>query len=140
MTSNSHKPFLRNALSKKRGTAFSLPHAFACARKGVVSVFKAERNMKIHVLAAVVVLGAALVLKLSGGQIALLLLCIGLVMAFECMNTALESVVDLVSPEWHELARQAKDAAAGAVLIAALTAALVGLLIFVPAVMGALAL
>jgi diacylglycerol kinase (ATP) len=62
----------------------------------------------------------------------LVVLCIGMVVAAELVNTAIESVVDLVSPERHPLAAQAKDVAAAAVLVCAVAAAIVGLIIFIP--------
>lgn len=88
--------------------------------------------MRIHLTAASCVLVAAGVLELSIGEWSLLILCIGLVLMAELLNTAIESLVDLVSPERHELARQAKDMAAGAVLTAALTASVVGGMVLLP--------
>ncbi|MMZ63705.1 Undecaprenol kinase [compost metagenome] len=73
---------------------------------------------------------AALFFDLPLRDIALLLLVIGFVFSAELFNTAIEAVVDLVTPEWHSLAKMAKDAAAGAVLIAACFAVLIGIVLF----------
>ena len=78
----------------------------------------------------VLVLGAWL--GVSPLEWAALLLAIALVLGAEAMNTALEYVVDLAQPEWHPLARDAKDVAAAAVLVCSLGAAMVGLVVFVP--------
>jgi diacylglycerol kinase len=78
------------------------------------------------------VVAASVLLQLSGTEWAIVLLCCGGVIALEMGNTALEYIVDLVSPEYHNLAKKAKDVAAGGVLIACLFAAAVGLVIFVP--------
>jgi diacylglycerol kinase len=83
-------------------------------------------------LATVFVLGLALWCRLSSGEIAILLLSIGLVWTAEFVNTALEAVVDLASPEIHPLARVGKDVGAAAVLIAALLSILIGILILGP--------
>ena len=88
--------------------------------------------MKIHCVMAVLVVTACIILKLSPVEWCICLGLFGLVMALELVNTAVESVVDLVTSEYKPLAKIAKDTAAGAVLIAATMAAIVGLIIFVP--------
>jgi len=103
-------------------------HAFA----GLHHVLSSQRNMRIHLAVMVVVIGVGLALGLSRWEWALLALTIGLVLAAEAFNTALEVGIDLASPEYHPLARRAKDASAGAVLLAALTAVAVGLLLLGP--------
>ncbi|WP_055107426.1 diacylglycerol kinase family protein [Paenibacillus ihumii] len=113
---------------------------FRYAAEGIVSALKSERNMKIHLLAAIIVLLAAAYFRLPVRDVALLLIVIGLVIAAELVNTALEAVVDLVSPEWHPLAKAAKDAAAGAVLVTAIIAACVGGLLFYEPVMASFGL
>lgn len=92
--------------------------------------------MRVHLLAATVVMLAAMYFRLPGRDIAVLLIVIGLVIAAELVNTALEAVVDLVSPEWHPLAKTAKDTAAGAVLVMAIVAVCVGCLLFYEPVMA----
>ena len=99
-----------------------------CAIEGVLWAAKTQRHMLIHLLAAVAVLVTALMLRLTLVEFALLALAIILVLFAELMNTALEVVVDLVSPEYHLLARRAKDVAAGAVLVASVGALIMGYL------------
>lgn len=95
-------------------------------------MFVSQPNARIHVVAAFIVVVLGWRLQVSRGEWLALVLAMGLVMAAEALNTALELVVDLASPEWHPLARDAKDVAAAAVLITSASAAVVGLLVFVP--------
>ena len=106
--------------------------SFGYAFEGIFTCIRNERNMKIHCTAAVLVVIAGLILGLSVTEWCICLGLFGLVMALELVNTAVESVVDLVTEERKPLAKVAKDSAAGAVLIAAIMAAVIGLIIFVP--------
>ncbi|TLM61159.1 MAG: phosphatase PAP2 family protein [Deltaproteobacteria bacterium] len=99
-----------------------------CAIEGVLWAAKTQRHMLVHLLAAVAVLLLALTLRLTLLEFALLALAIILVLFAELVNTALEVVVDLVSPDYHPLARRAKDVAAGAVLVASIGAVIMGYL------------
>jgi Diacylglycerol kinase len=90
--------------------------------------------MKIHFIIAILVIVAGFTFSISPYEWIACLLCIGLVFGMEMMNTAIESVVDLASPKLHPLAGKAKDVAAGAVLICAIIAVIIGLIIFVPKV------
>lgn len=110
----------------------SLWHSFACAFAGLRDALRDGRNAKIHFGVALAVVVAGFALNISRIDWAILLLTIGAVFAAETANTAIESVVDLVSPEHHELARRAKDCAAGAVLVVVIAAVAVGLLVFGP--------
>lgn len=110
----------------------SLWHSFRCAFTGFRDVLDGGRNAKIHLGIATAVIIAALWLDLSRTDWAILLLTIGAVFSAEAANTAIESVVDLVSPEHHELARRAKDCAAAAVLALVIAAVVVGLVILGP--------
>ena len=109
-----------------------LVRSFSWAFAGVWSMLRRQRNAQIHSLITIVVLVFALVLHVSAGEWVSLVLAIALVLALEALNTALEAVVDLVSPQFHPLAKQAKDTAAGAVLIGAIGAAIAGCIIFLP--------
>lgn len=110
-----------------------LAQAFDFAWQGVKYGFKTQRNLKIHSMAAICAILAALVLHLTPVETAIIFLCIFIVIALELVNTAIESVVDMASPEWSELAKRAKDCAAGAVFIAAIMSVVVGLYIYIPA-------
>ncbi len=86
--------------------------------------------MRFHLSAAVLVTAFSLVYRLTAVGYGLLFFAIGLVIAAECLNTAVEASIDLISPERHPLAKLAKDAAAGGVLIAAVTSIAVGCCLF----------
>mgnify|MGYP000075557487 FL=1 len=88
--------------------------------------------MKIHCAAAILVVIAGVILKISSLEWCICLTLFGLIMALELVNTAVEAVVDLVTEERKPLAKIAKDTAAGAVLIAAIMAAIAGIIIFLP--------
>lgn len=106
--------------------------SFRFAITGLCYLVRTQPNFRVHLAAALAALAVGLALKISATDTAALLLTIGLVLVAEALNTAIEAVVDLASPELHPLARIAKDAAAGAVLIAAIIAVLVGLIVLGP--------
>jgi undecaprenol kinase len=105
--------------------------SFGYAFEGIITASK-EQNLKSHILSAIIVILAGYWTGLSRMEWYIVLLLIALMFALEMMNTAIERVVDLASPEIHPLAKQAKDIAAGAVLVFALFSAIIGLLIFLP--------
>ena len=105
---------------------------FFWAGRGVRILFQTEANARIHAVATVAVLAAGWAFEISRLEWCAVLAAIGLVLTAEGINTAIEAVVDLASPEQHPLAGRAKDVAAGAVLIAAVVAAVIGLLVFGP--------
>ena len=106
--------------------------SFGYAWKGIRCCVGKEQNLSFHLIATVLVVIAGWQLGITRTEWAIVLLCIGMVIAAELFNTAIEKLVDLVSPEQHPLAGQVKDIAAGAVLVCAAAAAMVGLIIFVP--------
>lgn len=108
--------------------------SFVYACRGIKVVFLSETNMQIHIVIALLVLIFGFMFKISIAEWIVCLLCIGLVFGAEMMNTAIENVVDLASPDLHPMAGKAKDIAAGAVLLCAITSVVVGLLIFGPKV------
>ncbi|MGG3311489.1 diacylglycerol kinase family protein [Paenibacillus sp. FSL W8-0187] len=108
----------------------SLYRAFGCAIRGILTAVQTERNMKIHIAAALIVFIAAALLQLDRMSWLFLLLAIALVFIAELVNTAVEAIIDLISPEEHVLARVAKDTAAGAALVAAVFAVVIGILVF----------
>jgi diacylglycerol kinase (ATP) len=107
-------------------------HSFLYAFKGIYLLFGTQINAKIHLLVALFVLLLGFLFQLFWYEWALILFAIGLVFAMEAANTAIEFLVDLVSPQHNEQAGKVKDLAASAVLIAAITALVIGLLVFVP--------
>jgi diacylglycerol kinase (ATP) len=110
----------------------TLWQSFRAAFAGVHWAWQSQRNFRIHVLMTVPAVALGLWLKLSLPEWCLLLLAIGSVLTVELLNTAIEAAVDLASPEWHELAKRAKDTAAAAVLVAAGCAVGLALLVFGP--------
>jgi diacylglycerol kinase (ATP) len=114
--------------------ASSLTVSFKYAWAGVVYAFLTQRNFRIHLGLGAIAIALSIFLKLTRVEVAIIGLTIGAVLTMELLNTALESVVDLtVKHNYHELAKIAKDCAAGAVLISALVAVLVaGSLILPP--------
>lgn len=110
----------------------SLPESMASALSGLFMIIMAERNMKIHLAAALLALCLGLVLGINRIEWGLLSLTIFLVLIAEAANTALERVVDLVTAEYHPLARAAKNAAAAAVLLTAINALVMAGIIFTP--------
>lgn len=110
----------------------TLGSAFHNAFMGVKFIFKTERNARIHLVATVLVVGTSFFLHISNLEWIAVILAIGLVWVSESLNTAIEKITDLASPEYHELARITKDTAAAAVLMASITSAIIGLIVFLP--------
>jgi diacylglycerol kinase len=106
--------------------------SFTFAFAGLRYLLCTQANFWVHLMAAGCVVVLAALLGLRGAELAVLVLTIGLVLVLEALNTALEALVDLVSPDYHPLAKVAKDVAAAAVLLAAITAVAVGLVVLGP--------
>lgn len=106
--------------------------SFGYAWKGIRCCVGKEQNLSFHLIATVAVVIAGFVFGINRTEWMIMLLCIGVVIAAELFNTAIEKLVDLVSPGHHPLAGQVKDIAAGAVLVCAVAAAIAGLIIFLP--------
>ena len=113
-------------------------HPFYCALKGIEEAIATQRHLRIHIVVAGLVVACGLLLGLRYIDLVLLVMVIALVVITELLNTAVELIVDLVSPVFHPIARRAKDIAAGAVLIAAVVAAAVGIIILAPPLFHAL--
>ena len=95
-------------------------------------MLRCQHNAWIHAGATVVVIAAALLLRLSAGDWCWIILALSIVWTAEALNTAFEFLADAASPAFHPLVRDAKDVAAGAVLITAIAAAIIGALVFWP--------
>ena len=107
--------------------------SFGCALKGIAATIRGERNIKVQLAIAIVALALGAVVLRDLFEWVVVIFCCGCVIGAELINTAIEHVVDLVSPEWNELAGKAKDAAAGAVLVIALAAGTIGVIVYVRA-------
>lgn len=110
--------------------------SFGYAFSGLGYAFKSQFNFKVHVLILILVGIAGCWFKLSAGEWLWVAVAAGIVLITELLNTAIEVLVDLVSPAIHPKAKIIKDVAAAAVLVAAVTALVIGLLIFVPKIVS----
>ena len=117
-------------IKKERARDKRLVDSFNFAIEGLISALKNEKHMKVHILAAIIIVILAIVINASKVEILIISLSVSFVVITELVNTAVEAIIDLVSPERHPLAKLAKDVAAGAVLIAAINALCVGYLLF----------
>ena len=117
-------------IKKERARDKRLVDSFNFAIEGLISALKNEKHMKVHILAAIIIVILAIVINASKVEILIISLSVSFVIITELVNTAVEAIIDLVSPERHPLAKLAKDVAAGAVLIAAINALCVGYLLF----------
>lgn len=107
-------------------------HSFTFAISGIFHAIRNERNMKIHSVVAIIVIILSWIYHLSAIEWMFISFAICGVLALELVNTALERVVDLVTKDIHPLAKQAKDVAAGAVLLYAILSVIIGCIIFLP--------
>lgn len=110
--------------------------SFTYAFNGLRVLFREEHNARIHLFAAVCVIVAGILLKLSPMEWAAVVFAIGLVFGGEIFNSAIEDLADVVCPERDERIKKVKDLSAAAVLVAAITALVIGLLVFIPKIMA----
>lgn len=103
---------------------------FVYAFSGIKSAIRMERNLKVHLAAAILVIALAFVFHVSYFEKLILLILIGIVISLELINTSIEHTVNLATDEHRPLAKLAKDTAAGAVLFFSITAAVIGVMIF----------
>lgn len=120
---------------KMRVKTKKLIKSFKYAFEGLTTAFKQEKNMKVHVLIAVLVLILGFALKISKIDWIICTFAIVMVITAELFNTAIETIVDMITMQKNEKAKIAKDVSAGAVLITAIGAAIVGIIIFSPKIM-----
>ncbi len=109
--------------------------SFGYAIEGIAIFFKTQHNSWIHAFAAIVVIIAGFVFKVNSSEWCLLTFAIALVIVSEMMNTAIEFLTDIVSPGFNPQAKKVKDVAAGAVLITAIAAVVIGLIVFLPKIL-----
>lgn len=120
---------------KKRSTKKSknLVNSFEFALTGLKTVYKDERNMRVHTFCAFLVIILGFVVQLNRFEWCWIGLCIFLILAMEMLNTVCENIVDMMTDKhFHPLGKKVKDIAAGAVLITAIFSVLIGALIFLP--------
>jgi diacylglycerol kinase len=136
------KPSSRGAPTRANAatqTRFVLLRSFGYALEGLVYILRTQRNARIELAVASAAIAVGLWLGISSIEWAVLVLTIGVVLALEWINTALELAVSLASPERHASAKAAKDVAAASVLLGAGVSVLVGLLLFAPRILAKLA-
>jgi diacylglycerol kinase len=122
--------------SNKRKTYYFLKRSqsFKYAFNGIIFGIKTQANLRIHLVAIILVTALGFYFHLSYAEWVLIILAMGSVLSAELFNSAIEVLTDLISPQKNTFAGKIKDMAAGAVLISAITAAIIGLLIFLPKV------
>lgn len=106
--------------------------SFRHAWRGIVILIKEEHNARIHLGFALLAIALGLGLQIAVMEWIAIIICMGLVLAAEALNTALEALCNLVSPEYNELIKKSKDCAAAGVFVTAMASALVGGIIFAP--------
>ena len=111
---------------------FDLIGSIRNALRGIIVTVKTQRNARIHLLATIIVIAVGFAFQVSRGDWLWLIAAIAAVWITELLNTAIEQLTDLASPQWHPLARDAKDIAAGAVLVSAIAAWVVGVVVLAP--------
>ncbi|MEG1597012.1 MAG: diacylglycerol kinase family protein [Bacilli bacterium] len=106
--------------------------SFKYSFEGLKNAYLNEQSMMIHCIITVFVVGLGFILKINNIEWIIVLIMVGLVMAMELMNTAIEAVVDMVMPDIHPLAKIAKDSASAAVGVLSLVAFIIGCIVFLP--------
>ncbi|MCW3127626.1 MAG: diacylglycerol kinase [Bacteroidetes bacterium] len=110
--------------------------SFGYACQGIIIATREQLNIKIHLLAVIVVTAAGWYYHITSAEWCWVVLCFGMVLSAELFNSAIENLVDLVSPGHHHIAGKVKDIAAGAVLVTAIGAGVIALLIFKKYIIG----
>jgi diacylglycerol kinase (ATP) len=108
---------------------YSFLKSFTYASKGI-KVALSQRNMRVHILCAIIAIVTAYILSISLTEWCIILICIGIVLSLEIINTAIEALVDLVEPNQNPIAGKVKDLAAGAVLVFSIISTMIAIMIF----------
>ena len=116
----------------KKRSKVRLLKSFSYAINGIVYAFKYEQNIIVHFLSVILVIITGFILNISVLEWLIIIIIMALVISLELVNSAIEATVDLVTSEAHTLAKVAKDCASGAVLISAVSAMIIGAIIFIP--------
>ncbi len=120
-------------MESKKFSLRSRLSSFRFAVRGLAALFINEHNARIHLFAAITAIAAGIILKIGRLEWAMIIIVIGLVFISELFNSSIESLSDIVRPEYNEGIRKAKDYAAAAVLISAAISVITAGLIFIPA-------
>ncbi len=105
--------------------------SFGYAIKGFLTSVKRDRHFRFHVFASIAVIAAGFYLEVTKAEWLILIICIAMVFAMELLNSAIETLTDMVSPEWNVHAGRVKDISAAAVLVCSIASAIIALLVFV---------
>lgn len=130
------KKYTNSMKSKKRFSFNDRFKSFGYAIHGLKITYQEEHNFRIHLIAAVLVVGLSFLLQISTYEWLALLFSIGFVLVCELLNTAIENFADFVSPEDSLSIKRIKDIAAAAVLVSSITALLIGTVIFIPKILA----
>lgn len=121
--------------SEKRFSFVARAKSFTHAFRGIAILVKSTHNFWIHIFLGIIAIVFGFLFKIAGNEWCLIILAIGTVFTAEAFNTAIEIDIDLTSPNYHPYARDTKDVAAGAVLISAIVAVIVGIIVFLPKIL-----
>jgi diacylglycerol kinase (ATP) len=113
--------------------------SFKSAFAGIGALLKSEHNARIHIFILILVIVAGIMLRISSLEWIVILFASGLVLVSECLNTAVEYLSDVVSPDYNEKIKRVKDIAAAGVLIAAVISVIIGIIVFLPKIYRLLA-
>lgn len=114
---------------------FSFIESFRCAFRGMVYIFKTERNFRFHVMFSLLVLLCSLIFNLSYIELSVILIMIVIVLVLEIINTIIENIMDFLCKDYNLNIKIIKDMSSGAVLVSAFISVIVGLLIFIPKIL-----
>ena len=131
------KSFGKTPKIKERGFKRFL-RSFKYSFEGLRYAYINEQSLLIHVTVGLLIVILGICLQISQMQWLFVLMCIGIIMATELINTSIEATIDLISPEYNQLAKIAKDTASAAVFVFSMVAAVGGLIIFVPKILNLL--
>ena len=110
-------------------------HSFKAAFNGISIAFKSEWNLKFHFLVAIAAISLAYYVDLNSVEFSIILICIGLVISIELINTSIEYLCDFIRPEKHDAIKKIKDISAAAVLISSIISLVIGILVFLPKIL-----
>lgn len=109
--------------------------SFLCAFKGIIYIFKTEKNFRFHIVFSLLVLLCSLILNLSCVELSVILIMIAVVLTLEIINTIIENIMDFLCKDYNLNIKIIKDMSSGAVLVSAFISVIVGLLIFIPKIL-----